>query len=314
MGLRLWRRSRDAVQTFRHRWELDMNGEKLLRKLNHKDLRHLLQTFDGTQTLEEVAEEAAQTLPQEGVAAGAAPDWPGVKTVGRFQRLELIDPLADALIFGDANLSFALKLARHRKGLGHVGRVIATTFENIETLRERYKEIDETIKSLEDLYAEVWHGVDCTRIAVDPKFEGLENTFGAVYYNFPHAGAVRGFFDGHPLVNWRHENLMRLLFRALRSFVKPGGSVKVASNSSAVGVRYSYIIDGAAQNEFVHVETIPFLDWSLRRYMRSYGDRRDVYKRPEDGQVYNVPPAAREKLAGELFARFKAEVTGTHIG
>ena len=63
-----------------------------------------------------------------------------------------------------------------------------------------------------------------------------------------------GFFDGHPVVNWRHdarlqtsqpstddydearaqtellsppqENLMRLFFRALRSFMKVGGLVK----------------------------------------------------------------------------------------
>ena len=27
-------------------------------------------------------------------------------------------------------------------------------------------------------------------------------------------------------MNWRHENLMRLFFRALRSFMKPGGIVK----------------------------------------------------------------------------------------
>eukprot|EP00971_Amphidinium_carterae_P305159 6063868-Amphidinium_carterae.1 len=47
--------------------------------------------------------------------------------------------------------------------------------------------------------------------------------FGAVYYNFPHSGSVGGFYDSHPLVNWRHENLMRLLFRALRTFMQPGG-------------------------------------------------------------------------------------------
>ncbi len=39
-------------------------------------------------------------------------------------------------------------------------------------------------------------------------------------------GAVGGFFDGHPLVNWRHETLMRLFFRALRAYVQPGGIVK----------------------------------------------------------------------------------------
>merc|ERR1712066_614412 len=145
-------------------------------------------------------------------------------------------------------------------GLGHVGRVIATTFEEIETLRERYKEIDQTIKYLEDHDAEVYHGVDCTRIAVDPRFKDMKESLGGVYYNFPHSGAIPGFFDGHPMVNWRHENLMRLFFRALRSFVKPGGVVKVSSNSSAVGVRYSYIIGSALENEFTHVETMPFLE------------------------------------------------------
>merc|ERR1711879_452591 len=132
--------------------------------------------------------------------------------------------------------------------LGHVGRVIGTTFEELETLRERYKEIDESIKILEDHYAEVYHGVDCTRIAIDPRFKSMEGSLGAVYYNFPHSGAIQGFFDGHPMVNWRHENLMRLFFRALRSFVKPGGKVKVASNANAVGVRYAYIVSSALEN------------------------------------------------------------------
>jgi len=212
--------------------------------------------------------------------------------------LELIDPLADAAVFGDANLTFAIKLARHRKALGHVGRVIATTFEDLPTLKERYTEIDESIKELEDHFSEVYHGVDCTRIAVDDRFQGMEGALGAVYYNYPHSGAVGGFFDGHPLVNWRHENLMRLFFRALRTFMKPGGCVKVASNMGAVGVRYSYIVDSAITNEFIHVETIPFLEWHLHRYGRSYGDRRDSYKRPDsqNNQSYNAQRAEADMV------------------
>merc|ERR1712151_430081 len=180
-----------------------------------------------------------------------------------------------------------IRLAKHRTALGHVGRVIATTFEDRPTLRERYREIDETIAELESHFAEVFHSVDCTRIALNPAFKGLEGSMGSVYYNFPHAGAVAGFFDGHPIVNWRHENLMRLFFRALRFFVKPGGSVKVSSNNGAVGVRFSYIIGSAAENEFVHTETMPSLQWHLHRYGRSYGDRRDVYKRPGENQQYD---------------------------
>lgn len=279
----------DPIALFRFRWGLDRKADELLRSLCHKDLRFVISNFDNTQPLEEVAAEASSTRPEIGTAAGTVPDAVGQLAIGRFQRLELIDPIADALICGDANLTFSLKLARHRKGLGHVGRVVATTFEQLETLKERYDEISETISELEVHYAEVWHGVDCTRLAVDHRFEGHEDSFGAVYYNFPHAGAVSGFYDAHPLVNWRHENLMLLFFRALRFFVKPGGSVKVSSNKGAMGVRYSYIIRAATDNEFVHVETLPFREWHLHKYFRSYGDKRDKYKRVMTGGTgYNA--------------------------
>jgi len=302
----------DMIAAFKFRWKLDLPQDRLLRGLAHKDLRYVLQTYDGTTPLEDVIAEAADAAPdEESLTAGAIPEGPGLLTMGRFCRLELIDPLADCAVFGDANLTFAIKVARHRKALGHVGRVIATTFEELDTLRERYKEIDESIKTLEEHFAEVYHGVDCTRIALDPRFQGMEGSLGAVYYNFPHSGAIQGFFDGHPVVNWRHENLMRLFFRALRTFVKPGGSVKVASNAGAVGVRYSYIVGGAVENEFLHVETMPFQDWHLHRYGRSYGDKRDVYKRPDavNNQSYNAQRADSDMVYCFCFAP-----TGQEIG
>jgi len=287
----------DVVACFRHRKGLDAAAEKLLRALKHKELRFVMREYDGSIPLEQVIAEAADADPEEeGMAAAAAPEAPGVQAMGRYTRLELIDPVADCAVFGDANLTFSLNLARQRKALGHVGRVVATTFETLEILQERYKEINDTIKKLEEHFAEVYHGVDCTRIAIDPRFTGMANSLGAVYYNFPHAGAVGGFFDGHPVVNWRHENLMRLFFRALRSFVKPEGIVKVTSNSGAVGVRFSFIVSSAAQNEFEHVETMAFLQWQLHRYGRSYGDRRDTYKRPGEGEQYNAQRAESDMV------------------
>merc|ERR1712048_1168753 len=69
-----------------------------------------------------------------------------------------------------------------------------------------------------------------------------------------------------------------------------GGVVKVSSNMSAIGVRYSYIIGSAMENEFVHTETMPFMEWHLHRYGRSYGDRRDQYKRLDksNNESYNA--------------------------
>mmetsp|Transcript_51775 Transcript_51775/g.116560 ORF Transcript_51775/g.116560 Transcript_51775/m.116560 type:complete len:509 (-) Transcript_51775:95-1621(-) len=301
----------DILAAFKHKWGLDLAADRELRSLCHKDLRYVMEKYDGETPLEDLITEASSEFPDGDGATSACPNSSGVKCMGRFNRLELIDPLADAAVFGDANLTFSLQLARHRKDLGHVGRVIATTFEEIETLRERYKEIDLSIEELESYDAEVYHGVDCTRIAIDPRFKGMEEKIGAVYYNFPHSGAIQGFFDSHPMVNWRHENLMRLFFRALRSFVKPGGQVKVSSNSGAVGVRYSYIVGGAVENEFVHVETMPFLEWHLHRYGRSYGDRRDIYKRPDakNNQSYNA-----QNANSDMVYCLRYEPTGKTLG
>jgi hypothetical protein len=301
----------DCVSAFKSKWKFPLDKEKKLRGLCHKDLRYVLKNFDGERQLDEIIEDASVEMPEESITQNALPDSPGVATMGRFTRLELIDPLADSAVFGDANLTFAVKLAKHRKALGHVGRVIATTFEELDVLRQRYTEIDDTIKILEDHYAEVYHGVDCTRVALDPRFKDMEGSLGAVYYNFPHSGAIQGFFDGHPIVNWRHENLMRLFFRALRSFVKPGGVVKVASNMGAVGVRYSYIVGGALENEFKHVETMPFLEWHLHRYGRSYGDKRDVYKRPDakNNQSYNA-----QRAEADMVYCFEYNPSGETIG
>lgn len=303
----------DVINTFTHKWKLTAVQGKQLRGLNHKDMRYVVDNYEGEegpQNLEDLISEAAGEMPDENSSA-CAPNAPGVPAMGRFSRLELIDPLADCAVFGDANLTFSMRLAKHRKSLGHVGRVIATTFEELDTLRERYKEIDQSIKMLEEHHAEVYHGVDCTRIAVDPRFKGMEDSLGAVYYNFPHSGAIQGFFDGHPIVNWRHENLMRLFFRALRSFVKPNGFVKVASNGNAVGVRFSYIIGGAEENEFEHIETMPFLEWHLHRYGRSYGDRRDVYKRlaANSNESYNAQAATKD-----MVYCFRYRPSGEQIG
>ncbi|CAE7348112.1 unnamed protein product [Symbiodinium natans] len=286
------------LQAWTQRRNLSEEDILRLRSANHKNLRYVMQEYDGKRPILELLDEAAAQLVSEDSekTEDALPDSPGLFTISRFNRLELIDSMADALVLGDANLTFSALLAEHREGLGHVGRVVATTFETIEILRERYVEIDQTVKFLEDKMSEVLHNVDATRLAVDPRFQGMEKKFGAVYYNFPHAGAIQGFFDGHPFVRWRHENLMHLFFRALRGFVKKGGVVKVASNCNATGVRYSDIILGAQQSEFIHVETFPFLEWQLRNYRRSYGDRRDKGRRPEDGQNYRAQNAHRDMV------------------
>merc|ERR1712232_1480622 len=57
-------------------------------------------------------------------------------------------------------------------------------------------------------------------------------------------------------------------------------------------------------NEFVHTETMPFLEWHLHRYGRSYGDRRDAYKRPDEknNQSYNAQRAEADMVYCFVYA------------
>merc|ERR1711948_151369 len=90
------------------------------------------------------------------------PEKQGLFVMRRFNCLEMIEPDSNALVAGDANLSFSLQLAMHRTALHHPGRTIATTFEKLDTLRERYPEIDDTVKKLQENGATVFHDVDAT--------------------------------------------------------------------------------------------------------------------------------------------------------
>merc|ERR1712039_437692 len=87
--------------------------------------------------------------------------------------------------------------------------------------------------------------------------------------------------------------------------------VKASSHGGAIGVRYSYIVGGALENEFVHMETMPFLEWHLHRYGRSYGDKRDIYKRPDakNNQSYNS-----QSGGGDMVYCFRYAPTGKTLG
>lgn len=288
----------EAIKTFCFKWGIENDEVPALKKLPFTELRYVMENYDGMCGFEELAAEAREEEEkqrEEKKIVQIPPELPGETSIMRSQRLELIDPCLDALVLGDANLSFSMLLANHRVNMGHTGRVVATTFEDLATLKLRYKELARTIKVLLSNYAEVWHGVDCTRLAADPRFQGHEESFGAVYYNFPHAGAVRGFFDKHPFVHWRHSNLLAMFFRAIRYFVKPGAFVKVASNANAKGCRAVDIIIAAERSEFMHVGTFPFTEWILRRYHRSFGDKRDERSRP-DGDAYKAQQAAADMV------------------
>merc|ERR1712218_360445 len=140
----------DTVAAFGYRWHLSADDDEFLAKLDYNSLRHVFQGYDKTRPLQELVDEVPPEITAEGGDVSLARQ-PGLFVLGRLQCLELLDPLGDALVLGDANLSFALQLAEHRESLSHTGRIVATTFETLETLQERSPEIDATVSRLDEL-------------------------------------------------------------------------------------------------------------------------------------------------------------------
>merc|ERR1719316_754395 len=92
--------------------------------------------------------------------------------------------------------------------------------------------------------------------------------FDTVYWNFPHAGCVKGFHDGHPFVHWRHVNLMRKFFKSVRQVMKIGGMVKVSTNEASTGVDAADMVKSAELLGFKLDKKVPFNDWELSDYDR----------------------------------------------
>lgn len=128
---------------------------------------------------------------------------------------------------------------------------------------------------------------DELRLAISEEYEELNREdalkFNVIYWNFPHAGAVNGFRDGHPYVQFRHVNLMRKFFRSARSVVEDGSIIKVTTNQNATGVNAKDLVATAQDSGFKLANKSRFDDWELSDYDRAFGDYRDAKKRKSKG-------------------------------
>lgn len=293
---------------------------RLVEKLNR--IKESLRTRGGQsneasdkhhQTMSAVNADLAPEVAKE-AERGAATGKSGLHASGRSRCLEWIDPLRDALVIGDTDLTFSLALAEHRQSQNHMGRTVATTFERLEILRERYAEIDMTIKKLEEIDCEVLHSVDCTLLPADHRFNEMEAKFDTVYYNFPHLTFRQGSSSGQSFVRWRLANRMYLFFRALRTFVKPGGCVKVTANSGALTLQVSDIVAGAVASEFRHDETFRFSEWLLSRLRRSYADSHaeDKHDGKKNGDKKDMVYCFTYQPSGEVLSVMKNPHPPTH--
>jgi len=184
------------------------------------------------------------------------------------------------LVVGDGDLSFSKELALFlmQENLAHCHTVVATTYDSEQIMASRYPNLAEIVASIEQASPHrniVRHDIDATRL--HEVF--LNGCFELIFWNFPHAGAVRGMQDKDYLVNWRHTNMMAKFFWTATRVLRPGGMIQVSSSSTAGGVQESKMLAAAESAGYKLVNRFWFHDWRLAGYNRVYGDYRDSDKR-----------------------------------
>ena len=103
---------------------------------------------------------------------------------------------ANILVVGDGDLSFALAFAKDllTNNKTNEMKLIASTFDSLDTLQLKYPGVESTIKKLKEYnFVNIFHSIDATNLTYTLKNEDVEivegNTmFGRVIWNFPHAG------------------------------------------------------------------------------------------------------------------------------
>jgi len=139
------------------------------------------------------------------------------------------------LVVGEADFSWSASLSRRRREDGRsqsggtrcshrcfVGRLLATSYEDLRTLESKYAQVDASISELRDAGAIVAHGVDGTDLR---SCEVVRDhaPFDVVLFNFPHVGSNQG------LANSIAENkaLLRGFLASASELLAPLGEVHV---------------------------------------------------------------------------------------
>ena len=88
------------------------------------------------------------------------------------------------LVVGDGDLTFSLSLASALGG----AKLVATTYDSIRELEEKYSGVASTIEALKSIGVTVLHEIDATKLNECPSLDGMK--FHRIVFNFPHIGGA----------------------------------------------------------------------------------------------------------------------------
>ncbi|KAM3153309.1 hypothetical protein ABEW05_006289 [Botrytis cinerea] len=130
-------------------------------------------------------------------------------------------PRDSILLIGDGDLSFARSLIAHHE----VKKLTATVFESsLQILQEKYPQVGENIKEIEEGGGIVKYGVDATKMRAWTTAKGGrgDGVMDRIFFNFPHVGGKST--DVNRQVRYNQELLTSFLARAIPSLSPTKGS------------------------------------------------------------------------------------------
>ncbi|KAM0142212.1 hypothetical protein ACHAO1_001425 [Botrytis cinerea] len=130
-------------------------------------------------------------------------------------------PRDSILLIGDGDLSFARSLIAHHE----VKKLTATVFESsLQILQEKYPQVGENIKEIEEGGGIVKYGVDATKMRAWTTAKGGrgDGVMDRIIFNFPHVGGKST--DVNRQVRYNQELLTSFLARAIPSLSPTKGS------------------------------------------------------------------------------------------
>ena len=148
------------------------------------------------------------------------------------------------LFLGEGNFSFAASCVENH--LEHAEGVLATCFDDEETLSRKYEDASQHIQTILDCCGQVRYNVDATQLHRQLK----GHTFDSVVFLFPHVAAGIADEDRNILTN---QKMLTQFFKSVQSVLKGNGRVSVAL---AVSRTYDlWDLRGIAKSQGMTIET-----------------------------------------------------------
>ncbi|KAI8553066.1 hypothetical protein RHMOL_Rhmol06G0316100 [Rhododendron molle] len=154
------------------------------------------------------------------------------------------------LLVGEGDFSFSLSLAQ---SFGSASNIVASSLDSYAELIKKYKQANSNLVKLVNLRAELFHGVDATKMKLHPDLKMRK--FDRIIFNFPHAG-FHGKEDNKLLIQM-HRDIVHGFLRNARGMLRANGEIHVNHKTTSPYNQWN-LEELASQNSLALIECVDF--------------------------------------------------------